>query len=1163
MDPLAPSTTVIGIRREQKSKFERRVPLTPDAVRTLVASGLTVLVQPSSKRVWRDVEYAAAGATVTEDLSPAGLILGVKEVPLSALLPGPRAYAFFAHVIKAQPAGMELLDTLLSSRIRLFDYEAFTVEGARGGKRLVAFGRFAGLAGVVDFFSGVGARFLSLGHSTPLLNIAQMYTYPSLGHALAAVREAGEEIDRTGLPEELCPLTLGVTGDGNVSSGAREVVEALGRCVRWVEPSELQGILANARGRERTHVVYATKITAQHMVRKSGSAPGAPFDGPHYKRSPEEYEPIFHEGLASALSLLAVCHFWEPRFPRLLTSAQTAELAARGALRLHGITDISADFCGAIEFGRETRPISAPFFTYNPRTDEVGHDLDAPGTILYHCVDHLPSECAREASEHFSHCLLPFMPSLTAQDLSKPVQEDPCLPAEVRGACITDGGSLTPNFAYIGALRAVREKAEAAAARRAGTPTAAPLVDVPFSFSPDIARQPELLQLPGGGGLRASARSASFLSLHVSGHVFDSGFINAGLDACESLGVDVSIVDVAVGRNRDTPSRMSLVLAAVWGGAGEREPGARLVAAMDALRALAAAKGTHLTASNDERAAVSSTATAVASGLASPSVGPLAALGLGLLDTRGGEGEGGIAVTPRASVGWGRGLLTPRPMSMHPPRRVLLLGAGLVAGPALSTLLSLHLPPHAARVHVTVASVIFEEAVRLIAGYGDGGSKDGLTSPLALDAANDALGLAAAVAGAEVVLSLLPATLHAAVAAACITARVHMVTASYVSPALAALAPAAMAAGIHMLHEMGLDPGIDHITAAALLHEIAARGGRVTSISSLCGGLPAPEAVLDNPLAYKFSWSPRGSLVAMQNDALYASGGQVVKVAGKDMLASARVSRAMGPAFALEVLPNRDSLPYAAKYGLGVVGTGGLERMFRGTLRYEGFSARMRIFQALGLLDAVSGAARGLPSGPLSLRALTAHCCGLSAGAGASDEEIAEAVHALGVRAGEGGADVLGLLHWAGLLDPKATAPVVRAPGESEGSWLPVDTLAATLSSLPAMSFSHGQRDLALMKHEVRAVFRSGQVEVHTATMAQYGEAGSGPGGRPSTTAMALTVGVTAAIGVELVLRGLLDAGAGGPGHGVHTPVLPAIFIPALRRLKEEGIALSEAVAVE
>ena len=158
-----------GIRREDKNKWERRVPLTPDHVRSLIAQlGVKVLVQPSNLRIFPDAAYVDAGADLTDDLSAADVILAVKEVPISLLLPR-RTYLFFSHTIKAQAQNMPLLDALLEKRIRLVDYECITVGGQRGGKRLVAFGRYAGIAGMVDFLRGLGERYLSLGYSTPFL----------------------------------------------------------------------------------------------------------------------------------------------------------------------------------------------------------------------------------------------------------------------------------------------------------------------------------------------------------------------------------------------------------------------------------------------------------------------------------------------------------------------------------------------------------------------------------------------------------------------------------------------------------------------------------------------------------------------------------------------------------------------------------------------------------------------------------------------------------------------------------------------------------------------------------------------------------------------------------------------------------------------------------
>ena len=193
-------------------------------------------------------------------------------------------------------------------------------------------------------------------------------------------------------------------------------------------------------------------------------------------------------------------------------------------------------------------------------------------------------------------------------------------------------------------------------------------------------------------------------------------------------------------------------------------------------------------------------------------------------------------------------------------------------------------------------------------------------------------------AEADAVLSLLPAPLHAAVAEQCIAARTPLVTASYVAPELAALHERAREAGVPLLCEMGLDPGLDHMSAAAMIAQVHSEGGEVVSFRSVCGGLPAPESAFSgNPFGYKFSWSPAGVLAAMHNAAQWREGGEVVRVAGTELLRAAQPLSGglLGRALSLEVLPNRDALPYAALYGID----GQAATFFRGTLRYQGWDA--------------------------------------------------------------------------------------------------------------------------------------------------------------------------------------------------------------------------------
>lgn len=188
---------VIGLRRETKTYWERRVAITPRDVNILVSEGIRVLVQPSPTRCFSDIEFQKAGAELTEDLTEAKLIIGIKEVPISELIPD-RTYVFFSHTLKGQPYNMPLLDSLLEKRIRLIDYECIR-EANPPHNRLVAFGQFAGNAGVIDFIQGLGRFLLMRNISTPFILQGYSYMYRSLADAIQNIKNIGEIIQKEGV----------------------------------------------------------------------------------------------------------------------------------------------------------------------------------------------------------------------------------------------------------------------------------------------------------------------------------------------------------------------------------------------------------------------------------------------------------------------------------------------------------------------------------------------------------------------------------------------------------------------------------------------------------------------------------------------------------------------------------------------------------------------------------------------------------------------------------------------------------------------------------------------------------------------------------------------------------------------------------------------------
>ena len=217
------------------------------------------------------------------------------------------------------------------------------------------------------------------------------------------------------------------------------------------------------------------------------------------------------------------------------------------------------------------------------------------------------------------------------------------------------------------------------------------------------------------------------------------------------------------------------------------------------------------------------------------------------------------------------------------------------------------------------------------------------TSAISLDV-NDSKALDEQVGKHDLVVSLIPYTYHAAVIKSAIRGKKHVVTTSYVSPAIAELDTEAKKAGITVMNEIGLDPGIDHLYAVKTIDEVHKAGGKITSFLSYCGGLPAPEAS-DNPLGYKFSWSPRGFLLASRNTARFWKDGKIEEIPAKDLMSSLR-PYFIYPGFAFYAYPNRDSTPYKERYNIEEAST-----IVRGTLRYQGFAEFVKVLVDMGFLS--------------------------------------------------------------------------------------------------------------------------------------------------------------------------------------------------------------------
>lgn len=428
---------IIGIRAEDKNRWERRAPLTPEHVRELVEEqGLAVHVQPSKRRAFLDRDYEDAGATLDPTLDRCGVVLGVKEIPPAKLAAG-RVYVYFSHVIKGQAYNMPMLARLLELGATLIDYERIV---DRKGRRLIFFGRHAGYAGMLDTLWAFGQRFAAEGIESPFERLRLAHQYSSLEEALAHVARVGEEIRRGGLPTGRRPIICGFTGSGNVTQGAMEVFERLP--VLDVDPEVLLE-LGEDRDRPR-NVLYRTVFERHHRYRRI--ADGG-FDAAELGAHPERYESGLGRYLPH-LSMLVHGAFWEPPQPRLVTRAQLAALFAEEAQpKLRVIGDISCDIDGGIEATMRATDPGDPVFRYDPETGAAAEGFDGRG-VLVMSVDNLPCELPVEASHHFGDSFVRFVGALARCDWRRPY-EALDLPDELEGAVIVHRGALAPPFAYL------------------------------------------------------------------------------------------------------------------------------------------------------------------------------------------------------------------------------------------------------------------------------------------------------------------------------------------------------------------------------------------------------------------------------------------------------------------------------------------------------------------------------------------------------------------------------------------------------------------------------------------------------------------------------------------------------------------------------------------
>ncbi len=421
----------LAVIQETKNRWERRTPLIPDHVAGLARDhGVEVVAVTSPIRIYSDYAYRDVGADVVYSPADADVVMGIKEPPIDAVGPG-QTFLVFSHVIKGQDYNMPLLKRFLDQGATLIDYEPIADEA---GRRLIAFGRYAGIAGAIDTVWGLARRLDALGIDHPLEEAKLTWEYGTTGRAWEAMADLGRRVHEEGFPADMAPAVFAIVGCGNVGQGAGEVLDHLG--AEKVTADQLGSLPADP------HRVFRVDLVEQDLyVRRDGGE----FVLQEYYDHPELYRSVA-DGYLDHVTALINTAYWDARYPRVVPR-KSLERFADSRSRMLVVGDIACDVAGSVEATTRCTDLDTPAFVYDPFTGESPAGFEGRGTAVL-SVDHLPCELSEEASDHFSGILSELLPGLIRADMSGSL-EAAGLPPELERAVIVWKGELAPRYRYL------------------------------------------------------------------------------------------------------------------------------------------------------------------------------------------------------------------------------------------------------------------------------------------------------------------------------------------------------------------------------------------------------------------------------------------------------------------------------------------------------------------------------------------------------------------------------------------------------------------------------------------------------------------------------------------------------------------------------------------
>ena len=442
----------IGILREGLSKKgEKRVAVTPEWAKQIVEWGHKLIVQPAAhpeteeiKRAFNDEEYKSSGAELSEDLSTAEVIFGLKEIDTDRILPN-KTYLFFSHTHKGQHKNKTMLQTLVENNSTVIDYELIRADN---NIRLVtAFTYNAGYAGTVDSLWTIGKRFKINGVPNPFELLHQAIEEEHLNKAKESFNLAAREIKSNGTPEEFPPIIVCILGKGKTAEGAREMFDILPH--EDISIEQLKDVYRNG-SREKLYALHID-IEGIYRLKKDSPLSVEEYDELDVKSKWHVYfdHPEYFETnldiILPYITVLMNCIIWSSKYPRTTTKNLMKKIF-REDKTLQVIGDITCDPNGSIEFSKETW-IDDPVYIYNPETETITDGFEGDG-IAVMAVTNLPCEFSADASIQFGGNLAPFYKNIVSADYKKSFADSELAP-EIKRAVIMWKGEFTEEFKYM------------------------------------------------------------------------------------------------------------------------------------------------------------------------------------------------------------------------------------------------------------------------------------------------------------------------------------------------------------------------------------------------------------------------------------------------------------------------------------------------------------------------------------------------------------------------------------------------------------------------------------------------------------------------------------------------------------------------------------------